>query len=113
MSNLFSQIHTDVKIVTTSKGNVNVPNEVDGGNVPVRISMHDSDGTNVAVGFYDGKKIYAVEDSEVGLRGNVGIKVRINDADGDGKVTLNELLTNARLDGFLYPPIPLARTVEV
>lgn len=113
MANLFSQIHTDVKIVVSPKGKVNVPNEVDGGNVPVRISMHDSDGTNVATGFYDGKKIYAVEDNDQGLRGKVGIKVRLNDEDGDGKVTLAELMPNARLDGFFYPATPLIQTVEL
>lgn len=111
MANLFSQIHTDVKIVVSSKGKVNVPSEVDGGHVPVRVSMHDSDGTNVATGFYDGKKIYAVEDNTQGLRGKLGIKVRLNDQDGDGKVTLNELMSNARLDGFDYPPIPLIQAV--
>ena len=113
MSNLFSQIHTDVKIVTSSKGKVNVPSEVEGGNVPVRISMHDSDGTNVATGFYDGKKIFSVTDSTEGLRGRVGIKVRLNDEDGDGKVSLSELMPNARLSGFFYPANPLTTTVEV
>lgn len=109
----FSQVHTDVKSIITSKGSVNVPSETGRADRSIPVSFYDTDDSRVATGYYDGKQIHTVQDSNLGLQGRVGVKVRINDSDGDGTVGIKDLLGSARLDGFFYPARPLLETVEI
>ena len=110
---LFSQVHTDVKAVRSAKGPLNIPGETDRKDRTIHVSVYSKTNQRMGVGILDGDAVIDLDDSYQGLRGRVGIKSRITDEDGDGKVSLNELMDSATLDGFSYPEQPLIETVEV
>lgn len=110
----FTQVNTAMRTVQSPIGAVQFPDEVARDGIAKEMHFYSPEGSIIATALWDSNKIVDFERGGVKHRSSKPvIKVQVSDIDGDGQVTLSDLMSPALLDEFIYPSVPLTESIGV